>query len=89
MDATRTRMASAEAFDPREGRWSSLPPMAQARASCGTAILNDELYAVAGSGENDSILDTVECYSPAADKWRSCRPLNLARSNLALLPLCA
>lgn len=41
------------------------------------------------AGENDSILDTVECYSPAAGKWRSCKPLNLARSSLALLPLCA
>lgn len=50
MDATRTRMAAVEAYDPREGRWGQLPPMSQARASCCTAVLGDELYAVAGSG---------------------------------------
>lgn len=50
MDATRTRMAAVEAYDPREGRWGQLPPMGQARASCCTAVLGDELYAVAGSG---------------------------------------
>lgn len=50
MTRTRTRMKTVEAFDPREGQWTLLPAMAQARASCGTAILGDELYAVAGSG---------------------------------------
>lgn len=88
MTKMRTRMASVEAYDPREGRWTRLPPMAQARASCGTAVLGDELFAVAGSGENDTILSSAEIFSPIAGKWRPCCPLNLARSNLALLPLC-
>lgn len=42
----------------------------------------------APTGENDTILSSAEIYSPVAGKWRPCCPLNLARSNLALLPLC-
>lgn len=89
MNASRTRLSSVEAFDPREGRWTLLPPMQTARASCGTAVLADDLYVVAGSGENDTIFETAECYSAAAGKWRPIAPLGLARSNLALLPLCS
>ena len=60
----------------------------QARASCGTAVLQGELYVTAGSGSDDTILSSVEAFSPTAGRWRPCAPLNLARSNLALLPLC-
>lgn len=48
MDATRTRLRSVEALDPREGRWQELPPMAQARASTGVAAIGDQLFVVAG-----------------------------------------
>jgi hypothetical protein len=48
MDATRTRLRSAEALDPREGRWHQLPPMAHARASSGVSCIGDRLYVVAG-----------------------------------------
>lgn len=48
MDATRTRLATVEAYDPREGLWTSIPPMERARASCGLAALGGDLYIVAG-----------------------------------------
>lgn len=42
----------------------------------------------ASVGENDTILSSAEVFSPTAGRWRPCCSLNLARSNLALLPLC-
>lgn len=48
MDATRTRLATVEAYDPREGLWISISPMERARASCGLAALGGDLYVVAG-----------------------------------------
>jgi hypothetical protein len=54
-----------------------------------TAVVPDCLdlnYAFAG--ENDTILSSAEVFSPTAGRWRPCCSLNLARSNLALLPLC-
>jgi hypothetical protein len=31
--------------------------------------------------------ETVECYEPAAGRWRPCAPLGFGRSNLAVAPL--
>ena len=42
----RTRLASVEALDPREGRWHSLAPLSAPRSSCGAAALQERLYVV-------------------------------------------
>ena len=34
MTGTRKRLATVEAFDPREGSWQQLPPMSACRSSC-------------------------------------------------------
>jgi hypothetical protein len=39
LDEVRTRLALVEAYDPREGRWTSLAPLSAARSSCGLAAL--------------------------------------------------
>lgn len=39
MDEMRTRLASVEALDPREGKWVGLAPLSMARSSCGLAAL--------------------------------------------------
>ena len=87
MTAQRNRLASMEAFDPREGIWKKLPDMAGMRSSCGFAAFEDALYAVAGAMRDDLQHETVECYEPAAGRWRPCTSLGFGRSNLALAPL--
>ena len=53
MTARRGRLASMEAYDPREGRWSLLPPMSAARSSCGCAPFEGRLYVVAGAAADE------------------------------------
>ncbi len=49
MTGARMRLPAAEALDPREGRWSVLPPMSVARSSAGVAALHDCVYVVGGN----------------------------------------
>ena len=46
VNEARTRLATVEALDPREGRWQALAPLAAPRSSCGAAALQDRLYVV-------------------------------------------
>lgn len=87
MTARRARLASMEAYDPREGHWSLLPPMSAPRSSCGCAPFEGRLYVVAGAAADEVQHETVECYEPAASRWRPCAPLDFGRSNLAVAPL--
>ena len=68
-DALRVRLASAEALDPREGRWRALPPMRAARSGAGAAVSASAggLLVVAGGtpGGGDGAVDVVEALSPA------------------------
>lgn len=47
------RLPSAEALDPREGRWVPLPHMSAARSSCGAAELHGSVYVVGGNVGQD------------------------------------
>lgn len=87
MTAARARLPYAEAYDPREGLWRSLPgPMV--RSSCGVAVLQGELYVAGGSVEGDQVYDGVDCFSLAAGAWRPCAPLSGGgRTGLALAPV--
>ena len=68
-DALRVRLASAEALDPREGKWRALPPMRTARSGAGAAVSASAggLLVVAGGtpGGGDGAVDAVEALSPA------------------------
>lgn len=69
-DALRVRLASAEALDPREGKWQPLPPMRTARSGAGAAVSASAvgLLVVAGGtpGGGDGAVDAVEALSPSA-----------------------
>ena len=87
MTARRARLASMEAFDPREGRWVQLQPMTVARSSCSAAGFDGKLFVAGGAKSDEMHHDSMECFELAAGRWRPCAPLGLGRSNLALMPL--
>ncbi|KAF6256002.1 hypothetical protein COO60DRAFT_1702518 [Scenedesmus sp. NREL 46B-D3] len=82
MNEARSRLASVEGYDPREGRWSALTSMTHARSSCGVSALGGRLFAVGGNAGDQQLHASVEAYDPAAGKWMSCRPLSCGRSGL-------
>ena len=87
MTSTRTRLASVEAYDPREGKWSWIAAMGVARSSAGVATLADCLFAVGGNAGDDWIHSSVEMYTPAAGRWLQGAPIAHARSGLAIAAL--
>jgi hypothetical protein len=49
--------------------------MSEARLAASTGVINGKLYTAGGYGENirRPILDTVECFNPKKNKWKSKR----------------
>lgn len=87
MAATWQRLASVEAYDPREGRWRELPSLSVPRSSCGVTVLHGEVF-VAGGSVGDGAADPgVECLAVTAGRWRKCAPMAAGRSGLALTPV--
>ena len=68
LTAARTRLASVEALDPREGGpWRPLAPLALPRSSGGVAALGGEVYVVGGhtggaAGGGEVVTRSVEAY---------------------------
>lgn len=89
MTGTRMRLPTAEAFDPREGRWQALPPMSVARSSAGVAALHECVYVVGGNigTEINDNYAGVEAWVPSAGRWRRCAPISHGRSGLSVAPL--
>ncbi|KAL4427686.1 hypothetical protein ABPG75_001775 [Micractinium tetrahymenae] len=86
MTGARMRLPSAEALDPREGRWVPLPPMSAARSSCGAAELHGSVFVVGGNVGLDihENYAGVEAWVPAAGRWRRCAPISHGRSGISL-----
>eukprot|EP00747_Dinoflagellata_sp_TGD_P220737 gnl/TRDRNA2_/TRDRNA2_92657_c0_seq1.p1 gnl/TRDRNA2_/TRDRNA2_92657_c0~~gnl/TRDRNA2_/TRDRNA2_92657_c0_seq1.p1 ORF type:complete len:344 (-),score=41.80 gnl/TRDRNA2_/TRDRNA2_92657_c0_seq1:45-1076(-) len=59
----------AESFDPREGRWHSLPSMPTRRANCAAVAGGGKLFVFGGRSSGQHITDAVECYDPIAGRW--------------------
>ncbi|DBA92825.1 hypothetical protein WJX77_008376 [Trebouxia sp. C0004] len=87
MTSTRTRLASVEAYDPREGKWSLIAAMGVPRSSAGVAALAGCLFAVGGNAGDDWIHNSVEMYIPAAGRWLQRASIAFARSGLAIAAL--
>ena len=89
-DALRSRLASVEAFDPRDGKWRPLPSLALARSGAGAAVAVGGALVVAGGTPSggDGAVDTVEVLRPGgggASGWCPGPPLGAPRAGLALL----
>lgn len=79
------RLATVEAYDPREGgAFRAVAPMAAPRSSCGAAALGGRLYVAGGAADGGAFHATVEVFEPAAGRWREGPALAAPRSGLAL-----
>jgi N-acetylneuraminic acid mutarotase len=73
--------STLEIYDPVTDRWSNGPPMTEARALAGAAILDGKLY-VAGGTTGDSwwldgrfAITSMEMYDPVTNTWSQRAPL--------------
>lgn len=62
-------VADAELFDSATGRWSTLPPMNQARAGQTYTLLPDGRVLVIGGGTREGPLASAEIFDPRMRSW--------------------
>ena len=83
-------------YDPATDEWKELAPMPTRRGAASAAVTNGKIYVTGGAnilpGVNENgihparphnVVATVEEYDPAANTWRTVRPLLLARNHHA------
>jgi N-acetylneuraminic acid mutarotase len=68
-----------QAYDIATDRWAILPAPTTQREHVGAAVVDGEVWAIAGRWMGE-IFDTTEIYDPAADGWRAGPRLNEPRS---------
>jgi hypothetical protein len=66
-------------YDVAGESWSTLPPPTTQREHVAAAILDGEVWAIAGRWTG-GIFDTTEIYDPEAEAWRNGPPMTEARS---------
>ncbi|KAM5137792.1 kelch-like protein 36 [Mantella aurantiaca] len=67
-------------YDPRANAWEERRPMITARGWHSMCTLDDSIYAIGGSDDNQNSMErfdihSVECYSPQCDQWVRVAPL--------------
>lgn len=73
-------LASAEVYEPKANRWTTVSPLAQARNGHSATRLKDgRVLVVGGAREQRSHLTAVELFDPASGAWQPRRPLARAR----------
>lgn len=71
-DATDTDAADAEVST----AWSQLSPLGEGpRQETAVVALDGVVYVIGGFGDSLNMVDVVEIYDPAADRWESASPL--------------
>jgi N-acetylneuraminic acid mutarotase len=70
-----------EAFDPRAGRWRSVPRMAKPRGGIAAATVGGHIVVVGGE-EDAGTISEVELYDPAKRRWRRLPDLPTPRHGL-------
>src|SRR5262247_655746 len=87
---------SAWEYDPAADEWKELAPMPTKRGAASAGVANGKIYVTGGAnslpGVNENgihparphnVVATVEEYDPAANSWKTVRPLLLARNHHA------
>lgn len=75
-----TAVDTAERFDPRTGRWETLPPMPVPSGGLAAISLGDAVVAVSGGNdEAETVTGAVQEFDPAKDEWRLLPALRTAR----------
>jgi len=71
---------TAERFDPREGRWETLPPMPVPSGGLAAISLDDAVVAISGGNdEAETVTGAVQEFDPARNEWRLLPALRVAR----------
>jgi N-acetylneuraminic acid mutarotase len=81
-------------YDPASDEWKELAPMPTKRGAAAAGVANGKIYVTGGAnslqGVNENgihparphnVVPTVEEYDPAANTWKTVRPLLLARNH--------
>jgi N-acetylneuraminic acid mutarotase len=66
-----------------DGTWFTLARMPSRRQEISTAVLNGEIFVIAGYNENGQSTSTVEAYNPKTDSWREIADLPIATNHNA------
>jgi len=66
-------------FDPDEGAWSVVQPMAKARTGARAAAFQGKIYVVGGAVSDDA-LSSIEIYDPSSDSWSPAPPMSSPRT---------
>ena len=70
-----TALLPSAAWAGVEGVWFKGPRMPSARQEISTAVLNGEIYVIAGYDRAGASTDIVEVFNPDTGEWRSAAPL--------------
>ena len=80
-------MQAAVALSPEEKKVNSLKFMKVARQDHSIAYLDGCLYVVGGFNSHKGPLDSVECFNPIRNEWKTLSPMNAKRKALGLTVL--
>lgn len=78
-----TNSRTVERFDPRTGRWSSLPSMLETRSGHACALVADRFVGCMGGEDAYGVFPTAEVYDLRRDRWTRLPALNPGRTGLA------
>jgi len=83
MNDVRTRLASVEAYDPREGRLRQLASLPRPVSSSASCVSGYNVYLIGGRVDRHGAeTDAVWRYDARGGSWTACAPMLQARSSL-------
>lgn len=83
-------LSTVERYDPLSDSWTKRSPMPTSRWLLMASVVAGKVYAlggISGVGSQRRVLDVVEVYDPAKDKWTTIRSMPGPRSNAAVAVL--
>ena len=88
MNDVRTRLASVEAYDPREGRLRALPSLPRPLSSAASCCSGYRVFIMGGRVDRTGTeTNAVWSYDVRGGDWTPCRAMNQARSSLCCFTL--
>ena len=74
-----------EEYNPRTDQWRRLPDMPMFKFSFATVAVDNEIYTIGGYTLNNGfqLRNAVDVYNPAFNKWRSTKPIQIAKTATA------
>ena len=73
-------IAATHRYHPAANAWSTVSPMANARAGHGLFVLEQKMYACSAGELNSDASSEVEVYDPVTDTWAGVSPMKRSRS---------